>query len=62
MSNDDLIDAVRAALDTDETGENLVSVAMAAHDAEQRLALLLRMQADDDVTAYEICKKLEEWS
>jgi hypothetical protein len=32
--NTDLLERIRAALDTAETGDNLVAVAQAAHDAE----------------------------
>ena len=48
---DPLLDAVRAALDTEETGPALVEVARAAHRAELVLARVLReAEEHEDVT------------
>lgn len=43
-----LLDRVRAALQTDETGDNLVEVARAACRAEHELAALERHRAEAD--------------
>jgi len=39
---ENLIDDIRGALGTEETGKNLVEVARAAHQAEQELAARIR--------------------
>lgn len=59
MTNDDLLDAIRAALGTEERGDDLVEVARSAHEAEQLLGRIARVlddahRRDDDDVVLEI--------
>lgn len=49
ITNRETIEAIKAALQTDEDGENLVAVARAACQAEQQLAAFIRHWNDENM-------------
>lgn len=50
MKDCELIAALRGALNTEETGEALVEVARNAHDAELKIARIINLADEVDVT------------